>query len=225
MQVNLLKKSASLAGLAGLLMLTAACTSPAGLMGAYDVTATPANATIEKKITVSTLNPTIIVGFPAAQSGLSDMEKGRLLGFVDAQGINFGEPVDVEFPRDGGGGLNEQRFAAVASFLQDRGFKVSPRVSTESMPNALRVTFVKYVATVDPVCQKGWHKPEGLGYENLPLPYMGCANAEALAGMVANPRDLVDPSDADMTLGERAARAVEKYRGSSSGGAAAATAN
>src|SRR5690554_3437146 len=102
MRVNLMKKRAPRAGLVGLLMLTAACTSPEGLFGAYDITATPEKATVEKKITVSTLTPTIIVGFPGGQSGLSDMEKGRLLGFIDAQDIGFGEPVEVEFPNHGG---------------------------------------------------------------------------------------------------------------------------
>ena len=225
MRENLLKKSITLAGLVGFVILTAACTSPEGLFGAHDITATPEKAKDEKKITVTQLTPTIVVGFPGGRANLSDMEKGRLLGFIDAQDIQFGESVEVEFPNHGGIGLNEQRFAEVAAFLQDRGFEVAPRVSAESEPNALRVYFVKYVATVDPSCQKGWYKPDGLGYENLPLPYMGCANAEALADMVANPRDLVDPSAADRALGERAAKAVEKYRSGSGGGAAAAPAN
>lgn len=224
MRKILLTKSATLAGLVGVLMLTGACTSPEGLFGGHDITATPEKAKVEKKITVSQLTPTIVVGFPGGQPSLNDMEKGRLLGFIDAQDIEFGEPVEVEFPNHGGTGLNEQRFAEVAAFLQDRGFDVSPRVSAESEPNSLRVYFVKYIATVDPACQKGWYKPDGLGYENLPLPYMGCANAEALAGMIANPRDLVDPADADKAIGERAARAVEKYRKGAGGGAAAAPA-
>ncbi len=226
MQQKLFMKSATLAGLMGMLLLTASCTSPEALFGQLDDTASPEKAKLEKKIMVSELTPTIAVGFESGRSGLADIEKGRLLGFIDAQEIEFGETVEVEFPNiQGAGGLGEQRFAEVAAFLQDRGFSVAPRLTAESTADSLRVFFVKYVATVDPNCEKGWYKPKGLGYENLPLPYMGCANANALANMVANPRDLVDPSSEDNALGERAAKAVQKYRGGSSGGAAAAASN
>ena len=191
------------------------------IVGGYKNIANPENAKLEKKITVSELTPTVIVDFGAGRAGLSDLEKGKLLGFIEAQKIGFGEPVEVELPTfQGNGGLNEKRFGEVAEFLQDRGFEVSPRATRENGANSLRVYFVKYVATVDPSCEKGWHKPRALDYQNLPLPYMGCANASALAGMIANPKDLVDPSTEDPSIGERAAKAVEKYRGGvASGGA------
>jgi pilus assembly protein CpaD len=219
MQLKLFKKSATLASLIGVLLFTASCMSPEALVGQYDETATPEKAKLEKKITVSTLTPTMIVDFEAGRGRLADMEKGKLLGFIEAQGIQFGETVEVELPYfQGNNGLNEQRFAEVAEFLQLQGFSVTPRFTRENAPDSLRVYFVKYVATVDPNCEKGWYKPKGLGYENLPLPYMGCANADALAGMVANPRDLVDPSHESPAMGERAAKAVEKYRGTASSG-------
>ncbi|MZR31907.1 CpaD family pilus assembly lipoprotein [Sneathiella litorea] len=220
MQQKLVRKSKMLVGLAGLLLLTASCTSPEGLVGANGETASPEKAKLEKKITVSELTPTIIVGFEAGRSGLADIEKGKLLGFIDAQQIEFGETVEVELPSfEGNSGLNEQRFAEVAHFLQVQGFSVAPRATRENAANSLRVYFVKYVATVDPNCQKGWYKPKGLGHENLPLPYMGCANAEALAGMIANPKDLVNPATNDSAIGERAAKAIEQYRKGSAGSA------
>ncbi|MBO0333662.1 hypothetical protein J0X12_08560 [Sneathiella sp. CAU 1612] len=222
MQQNLFKKSATLASLVGMLLLTASCTSPEGLMGAYDRTATPEKATLDKKISVSELTPTIIVDFEAGRARLPDMEKGKLLGFIEAQEIEFGETVEVEFPSiQGNSGLSEQRFAEVAEFLQDRGFSVAPRATKESGTDSLRVYFVKYIATVDPNCQKGWYKPKGIGYENLPLPYMGCANADALAGMIANPRDLVDPANESAAIGERAAKAIENYRAGAASSAGA----
>ena len=224
MKQNLFKKSATLAGLMGMLMLAASCTSPEGLFGGHDNTATPEKAKLEKKITVSELTPTIIVDFESGRGSLADMEKGKLLGFIEAQDIEFGETVEVEFPKSqGSSGLSEQRFAEVATFLQDQGFSVEPRATKENAANSLRVYFVKYVATVDPNCQKGWYKPEGLAYENLPLPYMGCANADALAGMIANPRDLVDPANESSAIGERAAKAVEQYRAGAAGSAAASS--
>ncbi len=222
MQQNLFKKTMTQAGLMGMLLLIASCTSPEGLFGAYENTATPEKAKLEKKITVSELTPTLIVDFEAGRGRLADMEKGKLLGFIEAQNIEFGETVEVELPNiRGSSGLNEQRFAEVATFLQDRGFSVAPRATKENAADSLRVYFVKYVATVDPNCEKGWHKPKGLGYENLPLPYMGCANADALAGMIANPRDLVDPANESSAIGERAAKAVEQYRAGAASSASA----
>ena len=224
MTQKIVKKSATLAGVIGMLALATACTSPGGFFGAYDDTATPEKAKLEKKIMVSELTPTIVIGFEIGRSRLKDMEKGKLLGFIEAQEINFGETVEVEFPNfQGSKGLNEQRFAQVADFLQNRGFSVAPRVTAENASNSVRVYFVKYVATVDPGCKKGWYKPKGMEYENLPLPNMGCANADALAGMVANPRDLIDPANADPSIGERAAKAVEKYRASSGSSSSAAS--
>tara|TARA_R110002110_G_scaffold34940_3_gene118383 strand:+ start:4150 stop:4836 length:687 start_codon:yes stop_codon:yes gene_type:complete len=213
MKQTYLKKTATLAGLMGFLLMAAGCTSPEGLFGAIDETASPEKAKLEKKISVSELTSTVIVEFESGRSGLADIEKGKLLGFIEAQRLNFGEAVEVELPTfEGSNGLNEQRFVQVAEFLQDRGFNVAPRVTRENAPDSLRVYFVQYVATVDPNCRKGWYKPEGIGYENLPLPYMGCANADALAGMVANPKDLVAPANSDAMIGERAARPVEVYR-------------
>ncbi|PHQ69608.1 MAG: hypothetical protein COB93_07605 [Sneathiella sp.] len=222
MKRTILKKKLPQAGLMMLLLATASCGPAEFILGDYENTANPENATLEKKITVSELTPTVIVDFGPGRAGLSDLEKGRLLGFIDAQDIGFGEPVEVELPTfQGSDGLNERRFGDVAEFLQERGFEVSPRTTRESGANSLRVYFVKYVATVDPSCEKGWHKPRALDYQNLPLPYMGCANASALAGMLANPKDLIDPASEDPAMGERAAKAVEKYRastGSSSSG-------
>jgi len=222
MKRTIFMKKLPQASVIAMMLAIASCGPAEFIVGGYKNTANPENAQLDKKITVSELTPTVIVDFGPGRDGLSDLEKGKLLGFIEAQQIGFGEPVEVELPTfQGNGGLNERRFDEVAEFLQDRGFEVSPRTTRENDVNSLRVYFVKYVATVDPICEKGWHKPRAMDYQNLPLPYMGCANASALAGMLANPKDLVDPSSEDPSMGERAAKAVEKYRGGagSSGGA------
>ncbi|USG62944.1 CpaD family pilus assembly lipoprotein [Sneathiella marina] len=211
-------KRLNLISLVALSAVTVAC-SPVAFDPSFTETATPQNAQLEKQISVDKLTPTVIVEFAPGRAGMSDLSKGKILGFLEAQGIGFGDDVEVELPTFvGNGGLNEQRFGEVSEFLQDRGFKVLPVITKENSRNTLRVYFTKYVATVDPDCENGWYRPKGLGYENLPLPNMGCTTANALAGMIENPKDLVDPNDSSPTIGERAAKSVQKYRGGAAGG-------
>jgi pilus biogenesis lipoprotein CpaD len=205
-------KRLNLISLVALSALSVAC-SPVAFDPSFNETASAQNAQLGKDITVDKLTPTVIVEFQPGRAGMDDLAKGKILGYLEAQGIGFGDEVEVELPTfAGNGGVNEQRFAEVSSFLQDRGFEVTPVVTKENKRDSLRVYFTKYVATVDPDCEQGWYRPEGLGYENLPLPNMGCTTASALAGMLANPKDLVDPNNSSPTIGERAAKAVEKYR-------------
>ncbi len=221
MQNRIFMKSVPIASLTVMLFALAACAPFSFEAGGFDETATPQKASLDKKIIVEKVSPTVIVEFGQGRAGLSDLEKGKILGFIQAQEIGFGQEVEVELPSfSGNGGLNERRFGELAGFLQDRGFEVSPRTTQENGQNSLRVYFVKYVATVDPDCENGWYKPRGLGYENLPLPNMGCSTASALAGMLANPKDLVDPASEDPAMGERAAKAVQNYRSGSAGGSA-----
>lgn len=221
MQKRILMKSAPLASVSAMLFALAACAPFSFEEGGFTETASPQLASLDKQINVEKVSPTVIVEFGQGRAGLSDLEKGKILGFIQAQEIGFGQEVEVELPSfSGNGGLNERRYGELAGFLQDRGFEVSPRTTQESGQNSLRVYFVKYVATIDQDCENGWYRPRGLGYENLPLPNMGCSTASALAGMLANPKDLIDPSSEDPAIGERAAKSVEKYRSgtASSGG-------
>ncbi|MCF8467148.1 MAG: CpaD family pilus assembly protein [Sneathiella sp.] len=224
MQRTIIGKSVTWTSVLVLGALLTACSS-SGLPGSdFKETATTQNAMLDKKINVERVTPTVVVNFATGRAGMNDLERGKLLGFIEAQQIGFGEKVEVELPPfQGTGGLSEQRFGGLAAYLQERGFAVTPRVTNETAENSLRVYFVKYIATVDPICEQGWYKPKHLGHENLPLPFMGCSTASALAGMVANPKDLVDPAAMSPADGERAAKAIEKYRSGAGSGSTAAS--
>ena len=187
-----------------------------------ELRASPETSSMAKQINVQELTPTFIARFDSATSDFSDLQKGRLLGFLEAQGVKFGEDVHVELPPfNDVEGVNEKRFGAIGSFLQDQGLHVTPKVSKDGVRNSLRVYYSKYIATLGPECAKGWHRPLGTSYENLPIPHMGCATASALAQMVADPKDLISPKQIGGYDGERAARSILKYRSggkSSSGG-------
>ncbi|WP_169546077.1 CpaD family pilus assembly lipoprotein [Sneathiella aquimaris] len=209
------------AGLIGLgLLALGACAPTDPVTGEKVLRANPENSTLNKQINVSKVTPTFVVNFPQNDDVFSDLEKGRLLGFLEAQGTGFGDALQVELPPfSDSAGINEARFGAIGSFLQDQGFVVEPKLARDGLENSLRVYYTKYVATVDPDCAKGWRRPEGTNYENLPLPHMGCSTASSLAQMIADPKDLVDPKTMGAYDGHRAAQSILKYR---SGGKSAA---
>lgn len=185
-----------------------------------ELRASAETSSMTKQINVQELTPVFVARFEDTNSAFSDLQKGRLLGFLEAQGVKFGEDVQLELPPfNDPQGVNETRFGAIGSFLQDQGLHVTPKLAKEGVRNSLRVYYSKYIATIDPECAKGWHRPAGTSYENLPIPHMGCATASALAQMVSDPKDLISPKEIGGYDGERAARSISKYRtGGSSGG-------
>lgn len=203
---------------AGLITLVAvlglaACAPMDPETGTFVDTATPETSSMKKQINVQKLRPVFVARFEADSDQFTDMEKGRLLGFIEYQNAQFGDVLQLELPPLGGSNsVDEVRYGAIGSFLMDEGFKVKPIVQKEGLQNSLRIYFTKYVATVDPECAKGWRKPVGNDYENLPLPHMGCSTASSLAQMVANPKDLVEPASMGGHDGERAALSIRKYR-------------
>ncbi|MEH6404536.1 MAG: CpaD family pilus assembly lipoprotein [Sneathiella sp.] len=181
------------------------------------LTANPQNTFMTKQINVQKLSPIFVTRFDQHEDVFTDMEKGRLIGFIQAQKAEFGDVLGVELPSFSDvEGVNETRYGAIGSFLEDQGFQVEPKITRDGLQNSLRVYFTKYIATVDPECAKGWHRPEGLDDENLPLPHMGCSTASALAQMIANPKDLIAPNSMGGYDGERAALSIVKYRSGAS---------
>jgi len=207
-------------GVSALALFLGACAAPVDPeTGAVRLRASPETAQLGKKINVQEVTPIFAVRFDRQKAALSDMEKGRLLGFLQAQKARFGDEMQLELPPfDDAERVNESRYGAIGSFLQDEGFVVTPKVTRDGLRDSLRVYYTKYIATVDPDCAKGWRRPEGTNYENLPLPNMGCSTASALAQMLENPKDLVAPQTPGGYDGARAALSIKKYRGGSSGG-------
>ncbi len=213
--MNLWKNTRSVTGL-GLIasaLILAGCGAIDPETGEERLRANPYNSQMAKKIHVDRLTPVLVVNFKPTDGDLSDVEKGRILGFMDAQKAPYGSEMQVELPEfDDPERVNEARYGAVGAFLEDLGFVVTPKVVKDGLQNSLRVYHIKYVATVDQSCDGNWTEPDGNRFENLPLPHMGCATASALARMVVKPKDLVEPEDIHGTDGERAALSISNYR-------------
>ncbi|MEP3244570.1 MAG: CpaD family pilus assembly lipoprotein [Sneathiella sp.] len=212
----------SKAGLLGLslVMGLSACGAPRDPeTGELALRANPQTAMMTKQINVQKLTPTFVVKFEPEKSVFSELEKGRLLGFIQAQGAEFGDVLQLELPPfSDAAGMNEERFGAIGGFLQDEGFTVEPKLARDGLENSLRVYFTKYVATVDPKCSRGWTRPKGQEYESLPLEHMGCATASNLTQMLANPKDLIEPGTMGPYDGARAALSILKYQAGAAGG-------
>lgn len=204
----------------GAMLLAAACAPMDPETGQPANRANPATAQMTKQINVQEFKPITVVQFKANDGAFSDLEKGKLLGFLTAQKVRYGDELEVELPPfTDAAGVNEMRFGALGSFLQDQGFVVKPKLVNDGLRDSLRVFYTKYVATVDPACAKGWHRPAGTSFENLPLPHMGCSTASNLAQMIEKPKDLVSPRSIGAYDGNRAALSIYRYRtGGGSGG-------
>lgn len=201
------------------LLSMAACAPRDPVTGEEMLRANAQNASMTKQINVQKVTPVFVVKFTPDAARFSDLEKGRLLGFLEAQNARFGDVLEVELPPfSDAAGVNEERFGTIGGFLQDQGYTVEPRLERDGLENSLRIFFTKYVATVDPECAKGWRKPEGLQYESLPLPHMGCSTASNLAQMLSDPKDLIEPRVMGGYDGARAAASIAKYRGGGKGG-------
>ncbi len=201
-----------LTALVALTMLTA-CGPRDMETGELIITATPKNAMLNKQINVTPLSPSIRVDFGAGNAQLSEGQTARLDHFFQTQKIRYGSVVEIELPSQvSGNDIAGRRYGALGSYLIEAGYNVQPKVTADSAENALRVYVTKYIATVEEGCQKGWQRPEGTSFENLPLPHMGCSTASTLAAMIANPKDLVEPQSSGGADAERAALAIQKYR-------------
>ncbi|GLQ06563.1 hypothetical protein GCM10007924_17840 [Sneathiella chinensis] len=203
------------AGMGLLLALTAAACAPIDPeTGTFVQTASPENATLQKQISVEKVTPILKVSFDRGRADLSDLEKGRILDFAVAQKARYRDVFLLELPPfNDAAGLNEKRFGSIGGFLENQGFRVEPKIVNEAVGDGLRIYREQYVATVsDESCNKGWTRPAGLNYENLPLPHVGCSTASGLVQMISNPKDLVDPAPMGGYDGERAAAAIKAYR-------------
>lgn len=217
----------NMAKISGVVLLSAAvltaCAPRNDETGEVELRATPKTAIMNKDIEVSRFSPSVKIDFGSGLGQVSEGQKLRLDHFMKIQKIPFGSVVEVELPAENANSdLASLRYGALGGYLLEQGYDVQPKVSADSAENALRVYVTRYVAIVEADCQKGWRRPEGTNYENLPLPHMGCSTASTLAAMIANPKDLIEPGALDAADAERASKAIQKYRGSKGGAAAAA---
>jgi pilus assembly protein CpaD len=160
---------------------------------------------------------TFTLDVAANSSGLSVPEQARLNGWFEAMDLRYGDRVAIEDPT-----ANPAVTDAVNSLAGRYGIIVSETAPTTAgfiEPGAVRVVLTRSTASV-PDCPD-WSAKSDMNYGNATSPNFGCGVNSNLAGMVANPEDLLQGQKAkgDTTI-LTSNKAIDAYRNAPATGAA-----
>ncbi len=196
--------------LSAMSMTAAACSS-----GPFNGPEHAASVAETHPIAVDSQVVTLTIKTDATTTDISNVDKARLRAFASAYMNNGHGPVTVTGPSGAGNDLDGHEASAdIRKALNDAGVPWSAihgaTYRTGNAENDIILSFTRYVATPSP-CGV-WAGVRSRQYRNLRTPNAGCATMNNLAAMVADPRDLVAPTDVAPRDGEFAVRAVELYR-------------
>ncbi len=154
-------------------------------------------------------------------SGLSPAERGRLAGWLEAMDLHYGDRLALDDP-----GMSAAAREDIAQLASRHGILLSegaPVTAGYVEPGTARVVLTRTTASV-PGCPD-WSVKTDFNPKNGNSSNYGCATNSNLAGMVANPEDLVRGQDGtDQRLVYGASRAVAKsQQAAKSGGGASAS--
>lgn len=124
-----------------------------------------------------------------ANGELPPSEQGRLQGWFDAMGIRYGDRIAVEDPSVYG---SSAAITTIRSMVSRRGLILSEAVPVTAgtlSQGQLRVTVTRASASV-PGCPD-WASKSSINMKNATSANYGCATNSNLAGMVADPNDLI----------------------------------
>lgn len=158
------------------------------------------------------------VRFLAGRADLASGEAARLAEFLSATGAVRGDELVVSPAAKTDPTLTTRRLARLKALLlvaPDRGPKpLAPEAATPPVPagptEPVMILLIHH-SPVPPQCPD-WSVGSIGGSDNTLSSNFGCANAVNLGLMIADPRDLVRGREAGGSDGERAAKAIERYR-------------
>lgn len=141
--------------------------------------------------------------------GLSIPEQQRVAGWFESMGLKYGDRVSIDDPL-----ANGATRAAVAAIAARRGILLAegaPITTGQVQPGMARVVITRSSASV-PNCPN-WDRKSDANYANATSPGYGCAINGNLAGMVANPEDLLTgQKGTGETVIMSSTKAIQTYR-------------
>ena len=147
----------------------------------------------------------------AANDGLSGTEAQRLSGWFNSLKLGYGDHVAVDAL---GGYADPQTRDMIGALAARYGLlldETAPVTSGEILPGSVRVVVSRLKATV-PGCPD-WSRPSQPEFKGSSVSNYGCATNTNLAGMVANPADLVIGQTAgSATSADSSSKAIKAYR-------------
>ncbi len=169
----------------------------------------PTNRTLYsvKQPVVERTNYSLDVRAPGG--GLDLSEQQRLAGWFEAMDLRYGDRVSIDDPMMSGATRN-----AVAELAARHGILLSdgaPVTAGRVQPGLARVVLTRSKAHV-PGCPD-WSAKSDMNYNNATSPGYGCAVHSNLAGMVANPEDLITgQKGTGETIVATSNKAIDSYR-------------
>lgn len=195
---------------AGFAALTAGCT---GLWNGQNEALTVAE---EHPISVDTQVVTMTVDLDRATTELSPVDKSRLRALADAYLTSGYGPLTITAPSGTSGDRNgEETAAEIRKYLNEVGVDWSALAGStyraaDDRGGQIIVSYTHYVATAS-ACGN-WSGLRGRDYANLRSPNFGCATQNNLAAMVADPHDLIEPTDETSPDVQARIRGIASYR-------------
>ena len=142
--------------------------------------------------------------------GLAPGEEARLAGWLASMQVGYGDAVAVDDPTGSAGARN-----AVAAQAASRGLllaELAPVTNGAVAPGTIRVVVSRATARV-PNCPDYTTEDGRPNFAAATSSNYGCGVNSTLAGMIANPVDLVRGQPGAQTFDQRASsRAIDAYR-------------
>jgi len=181
-----------------------------GLLAACDSPGEWSAAEAPRQMHVDFQRLTHTAGFGVSATQLAQTEQESLTAFLQAAQVTTDDPVYLEGATSDR--LSGPRISALARDLTRQGYAVAtlPAAPDAVPKNALLVVVERYVVT-PPDCPN-WTKSPSDDHENAQSSNFGCADANNLGLMVADPRDLVIGRQLGPAGAAQAGLAIQRYR-------------
>jgi len=168
-------------------------------------------------ISVDSQTVTLTVHADPSTSDISSVDQSRLRAFADAYLNNGHGPLTITAPSGTATDIEGQEAASdIRKALNNAGIPWSAiggatyRTGGSAEGDQLILSYTRYVAT--PSECGIWSGMRSREYRNLRTPNMGCATMNNIAAMIADPHDLIEPTETMPRDGVAAVRAIELYR-------------
>lgn len=172
-----------------------------------------------KRVSISRSLDSHLVAFAPGNAALTPRQERALLRFLDELDTGRRDPITLTVHAQQPGPHNRTRLARVRAVLRSAGYTV-----VESFPDGVpahawrrgraragvQVNVLRY--TVDRLDCPDVSRPRIGGFSNRTSSNFGCATAQNLGAMVAEPRDLVEGRDPGAADGRRMGTSVDRYR-------------
>lgn len=171
----------------------------------------------EHPISVDSQVVTLTIDVDPTTSDISAIDKARLKAFADSYLRNGHGPLTITAPSGTSGDFDGHEVAAdIRGYLNEIGVPwasmtgATYRAGNDGRGDQLVVSYTHYLATPSPCGD--WSDQHLRDFRNLRSPNFGCATMNNYAAMVADPHDLIAPSDETPADATERTRVIDAYR-------------